>query len=186
MVGDLDELNLINNVDDPVGIGLNQQADDHPPILPRSGRTVRLTDKGREYRQSLGLANLSELDVDEPQSYKEAMQSPFSEEWLEAFRVEFCAQQAINSIKVVPKSEVPPGANIIPHKWVGKYKPGYGSVPARFKGRLTAVGSRQRPGIDYEETFAPVPRLDSFRMFMSIVASEDLELIQLDISHRRP
>jgi hypothetical protein len=98
MVGDLDELNLINNVGDPVDIGLNQQADDHPPIITRSGRTVRLTDKGREYRQSLGLATLSELDVDEPQSYKEAMQSPFSEEWLEAFRVEFCARQAINSI----------------------------------------------------------------------------------------
>ena len=61
---------------------------DLPPVVTRSARTIRHTDKDIEYRRSLGLASLSELDVDEPQSYKEALRSPFRKERMEAFALE--------------------------------------------------------------------------------------------------
>ena len=139
----------------------------------------------QEFRRSLGLSakisDLSELEVDEPKSFKEAMNSRYANFWMPAFKEEFNAHCAIPTHKLVPLSALPPGAKPIPHKWVGKFKPGYGDVPARFKGRLTAVGCSQTYGVDYLETYAPVPRLESFRVFLSIVASLDLEMIQIDI-----
>jgi len=139
----------------------------------------------QEFRRSLGLSarisDLSELEVDEPKSFKEAMNSRYAHFWMPAFKEEFNAHCAIPTHKLVPLSALPPGAKPIPHKWVGKFKPGYGDVPARFKGRLTAVGCSQTYGVDYLETYAPVPRLESFRVFLSIVASLDLEMIQIDI-----
>lgn len=69
--------------------------------------------------------------------------------------------------------EVPFGTKPIPLKWRGKHNPVYGNVPARLKGRLTAVTCSQRPGIDYGETFAPVNcrEGESFCIFLSIVAT---------------
>jgi hypothetical protein len=60
------------------------------------------------------------------------------------FKEEFIAQLANKSWVLVPPSEVPPGTKQIPHILIGKFKPGYGDVPARFKRRLTAVGCSQK------------------------------------------
>ena len=167
----------------------------------RSGRRITWTDKGKTIKKHLGFAvrdkamrraafepkfngdisEVNELEVDEPHSYQEALNSKYSKFWMPAFEEEFEAHKKIGSFRLVPPSEIPPDAKAVPHKWVGKFKPGYGDVPPRFKGRLTVVGSSQRPGIDYGETFAPVARLESFRIFLALVASEDLEMVQIDI-----
>ncbi len=44
-----------------------------------------------------------------------------------------------------------------------------------------AKGYSQRPGIDYEETFAPVAKQTTLRVVLSFVAAQDLEMRQLDI-----
>ncbi|KAL6418592.1 hypothetical protein ACFW04_011978 [Cataglyphis niger] len=49
----------------------------------------------------------------------------------------------------------------------------------RYKARLCARGFQQ-PGIDYTETFAPIARYDSLRIFLALVAQLDLEVIQFD------
>ena len=55
-------------------------------------------------------------------------------------------------------------------KWVykTKYKPN-GEVD-RFKARLVSKGYKQKSGIDYFEAFAPVARLDTIRMIISLSA----------------
>ena len=74
-----------------------------------------------------------------------------------------------------------PKTKPIGNKWIGKFKPGYGDVPLRFKGRLTAVGYSQCPGIDYGDVYAAVPRLESFQVFVSLIASEGFDMVQIDI-----
>lgn len=125
--------------------------------------------------------NISELEVDEPQSFKEAQQSKHADKWMAAFEEEYRSQMDNKSWELVSPSQLPARCVPIRHKWIGKYKPGYGDLPPRFKGRLTAVGCAQQPGVDYDDTFAPVPRTESFLIFMSIVATENLEMVQIDI-----
>ncbi len=60
-------------------------------------------------------------------------------------------------------------------------KPGVKGSAPRYKARLVAKGYSQRPGIDYEETFAPVAKQTTLRVVLSFVAAQDLKMRQLDI-----
>lgn len=51
----------------------------------------------------------------------------------------------------------------------------------KFKAKLVAKGFSQREGIDYNEIFSPVVKHTSIRLILSIVASQDMELEQLDV-----
>lgn len=48
--------------------------------------------------------------------------------------------------------------------------------------RLVAQGYSQIPGMDFNETFAPVVRQDSLRALLAIAAIKDLEIQQLDVN----
>ncbi len=50
-------------------------------------------------------------------------------------------------------------------------------IPERWKGRLTAVRTKQREGIDYDETFAPMPREEAVKVEMTEIAALDLDVI---------
>ena len=52
----------------------------------------------------------------------------------------------------------------------------------RNKGTLVALGSHQRPGIDYGESFSPVVRLETLRTILALAAIRDLDVIQFDIT----
>ena len=51
----------------------------------------------------------------------------------------------------------------------------------RFKARLVVKGYSQRKGIDYAEILSPVVKLNSIRILLSIVASKNLHLEQMDV-----
>lgn len=57
-----------------------------------------------------------------------------------------------------------------------------GSVD-RLKARLVAKGYNQTAGVDYEETFSPVARLNSVRILISMAVRFDWELHQLDVKN---
>ena len=46
---------------------------------------------------------------------------------------------------------------------------------------LFAQGYRQEEGIDYDETFAPVARLESIRLFLAYAAFKDFKVFQMDV-----
>ncbi|KAK8560057.1 hypothetical protein V6N12_012860 [Hibiscus sabdariffa] len=50
-----------------------------------------------------------------------------------------------------------------------------------YKGRLVAKGFRQIHGVDYDETFSPVPMIKSIRILLAIATFHDYEIWQMDV-----
>jgi hypothetical protein len=61
----------------------------------------------------------------------------------------------------------PPRCKPIGTKWVSKNKEGKKCEVVRNKSRLVAQGFSQKEGVDYEETFAPVARLEAIRILLA-------------------
>ncbi|UYV71448.1 hypothetical protein LAZ67_8003257 [Cordylochernes scorpioides] len=75
----------------------------------------------------------------------------------------------------------PKNRNIIGTKWVFKTKCNSDGSVERHKARLVAKGYSQQYGIDYEETFAPVVRQSTIRMFLALAVEYNLILHQMDV-----
>ncbi|GKB67610.1 retrovirus-related pol polyprotein from transposon TNT 1-94 [Tanacetum coccineum] len=70
---------------------------------------------------------------------------------------------------------------IIGTKWVFRNKLDENGVFSRNKARLVAQGYNQQEGIDYDETYAPVARLESIRILLAYVCALDFKLFQMDV-----
>jgi hypothetical protein len=75
----------------------------------------------------------------------------------------------------------PQGCQAIGTKWVWKNKEGEKGAVVRNKSRLVAQGFSQKEGIDYEETFAPVARLEAIRILLAISVAKGFKLHQMDV-----
>ncbi|GJV94506.1 retrovirus-related pol polyprotein from transposon TNT 1-94 [Tanacetum coccineum] len=71
--------------------------------------------------------------------------------------------------------------NIIAVKWLWKNKANAENTVIRNKSRLVAKGYRQEEGIDFEESFAPVARLEAVRRFAAYVAHKNFTIYQMDV-----
>ena len=77
-------------------------------------------------------------------------------------------------------TDLPAGKRALLNKWVFRIK----TEPdgkRRFKARLDVKEYSQRKGIDYVEIFSPVVKLTFIRILLSIVASKNLHLEQMDV-----
>ncbi|GKB59983.1 retrovirus-related pol polyprotein from transposon TNT 1-94 [Tanacetum coccineum] len=80
--------------------------------------------------------------------------------------------------KLVPP---PDCAMIIALKWIYKVKlDEYGGV-LKNKARLVAKGYRQEEGLDFEESFASVARLEAIRIYLANAASKNMTVYQMDV-----
>ena len=130
-------------------------------------------------------ASMSTLDGT-PQfpSVEEAMEGPYAEGWDEAMHKEIEELLQLETWEVV--DALPPGRKAIGYKWALRTKHDKTGKFVKFKARLTAKGFAQRPGIDYDEVFAPVARFTSIRLLLSLATAEQLHLRQLDVTAAFP
>ena len=77
--------------------------------------------------------------------------------------------------------DIPEGFRPIENKWISKRKKGLDGKVETFKARLVAKSYLQKEGVDYEETFSPVAMLKFIIILLSIVASLDYEIWQIDV-----
>ncbi|GKD09133.1 retrovirus-related pol polyprotein from transposon TNT 1-94 [Tanacetum coccineum] len=113
--------------------------------------------------------------VIEPKNVKEAIKD---ESWTMAM------QEELNQFKINDVwSLVPPPDNqtIIGTKWVFKNKLDENGVVSRNKARLVAQGYNQQEGIDFDETYAPVARLESIRILLAYACAHDFKIFQMDV-----
>ncbi|KAL9252498.1 Retrovirus-related Pol polyprotein from transposon RE2-like protein, partial [Drosera capensis] len=66
-------------------------------------------------------------------------------------------------------------------KWVFTNKSNENGTIIRNKARLVAKGYSQKEGIDFDETFAPVARLEAIRMFLAYAAYQGFKVHQMDV-----
>jgi hypothetical protein len=74
-----------------------------------------------------------------------------------------------------------PKTNVIGTKWVFQNKQDEHGVVTRNKVILVSQGFIQVEGLDFEETFAPVARLEAIRMLLAFVVHHDFKLYQIDV-----
>jgi hypothetical protein len=74
-----------------------------------------------------------------------------------------------------------PNTNVIGTKWVFRNKQDENGMVTRNKARLVAQGFTQVAGLDFEETYAPVARLEEIRMLLAFAAHHDFKLYQMDV-----
>ena len=88
---------------------------------------------------------------------------------------------AIEKNKTWDLVELPEGCRTIGVKWVYKKKMNAQGEIGRYKARLVAKGYRQQAGIDYDEVFAPVARMETIRLLISQAAQFKWPIYQMDV-----
>nr|GFC02730.1 hypothetical protein [Tanacetum cinerariifolium] len=88
---------------------------------------------------------------------------------------------AIARLKVWRLVPRPKGKYVIKTKWIFKNKKDESSLVIRNKARLVAVGYSQQEGIDYDETFLSVARIEAIRLFLAYAAHKDFTVFQMDV-----
>eukprot|EP00253_Pinus_taeda_P007207 PITA_07207 len=88
---------------------------------------------------------------------------------------------AIERNKTWDLVELPKGKEVIGVKWVYKTKSNAEGKIERHKARLVVKGYKQQYGRDYEETFAPVARMEIVRAVLSIAAQNKWKVYQMDV-----
>ncbi|GJS03409.1 putative ribonuclease H-like domain-containing protein [Tanacetum coccineum] len=117
----------------------------------------------------------TELSKVEPKNFKMAV---IEDCWFQAMQDEIHEFDRLEVWELVPR---PIYVMVIALKWIYKVKlDEYGDV-LKNKARLVAKGYRQEEGIDFEESFAPVARIEAIRIFIANAATKNMIIYQMDV-----
>jgi hypothetical protein len=113
-----------------------------------------------------------------PETFEEAAESAH---WQAAMREEYSSLLENKTWETCERRDAhQTGKHAIGCKWVFKTKTNAdGSL--RYKARLVIKGYEQVPGEDFDETFAPVARLETFRLVLALAAANGLQIHQMDV-----
>lgn len=112
-----------------------------------------------------------------PTTVQEALMDP---NWTKAIEEEMGALLKNQTWTLV---SLPQGKKIVGCRWVFSVKHKADGSIERYKVRLVAKGSTQTYGVDYQETFSPVAKLNTDRVLLSLAANLDWPLHQLDVTN---
>nr|GEX21861.1 retrovirus-related Pol polyprotein from transposon TNT 1-94 [Tanacetum cinerariifolium] len=98
--------------------------------------------------------------------------------WIEAMQEELHQFDRLQVWELVDK---PFGKTVIRLKWLWKNKKDEEQTVIRNKARLVAKGYAQEEGINFEESFSPVARLEAVRIFIAYAAHKSFPIYQMDV-----
>lgn len=111
----------------------------------------------------------------EPKNVKEALED---ELWINAMQEELGQFEKNDVWDLVPR---PSNSNVIGTKWIFKNETDEHGNITRNKARLVAHGYTEVEGVNFDETFTPVARLESIRLLLSIACLMSIKLFQMDV-----
>ncbi|GJT15220.1 putative ribonuclease H-like domain-containing protein [Tanacetum coccineum] len=115
------------------------------------------------------------LSQEEPKKVIHALKDP---SWIEAMQEELLQFKLQEVWTLV---DLPYGKRAIGTKWVFRNKKDERGIVIRNKARLVAQGYTQEEGIDYDEVFAPVARIEAIRLFLAYASFKDFVVYQMDV-----
>ena len=128
----------------------------------------------------LAAAYMMQFDINgDPLLYRDALSTPEADKWKAAMDEEM--DSLMKDHKVWILVDLPKGRTPIRNRWRYVTKRDTDNCPVRSKAQLVAKGFAQIYGVDYDETFAPVARLDTIQLLLAIAAVFDLEIHQINI-----
>ncbi|GKB78161.1 putative ribonuclease H-like domain-containing protein [Tanacetum coccineum] len=110
-----------------------------------------------------------------PNVVAQALEDP---SWVDAMQEEM---QQFKFQNVWVLVDLPEGKYAIGTKWILKNKRDARGIVVRNKARLVAQGHRQEEGIDYDEVFAPVARIEAIRLFLAFASYMGFMVYQMDV-----
>jgi len=132
--------------------------------------------QGITTRRSVGdIANSCFVSEIEPKNIKEALTD---ELWIEAMQEEFNQFKRSEVWDLVPRPE---DMNVIGTKWIYKNKYDENGTMTRNKATLVAQAYTQVEGLDFDETFSPIFRLESIRLLLGVSCILKFKLFQMDV-----
>ena len=123
------------------------------------------------------IVNSTVKPTNEKPTYEVAIQGPDRDQWIKAMNEEIRSIEQNQTWRLV---KLPPGRKAIGVKWVLTVKRDAKGAVLKHKARLVAKGYSQQFGFDFDETYAPVVRIEHVRILFSLAAFFNLPLIHLD------
>ena len=169
------------------GHNINVDAEGTKNSTPSKGPSIRIQKihsqdniigsptKGVMTRSRKLIANACFISKLEPKNVKEALEDEY---WINDMQVELRQCKRNEVWNLVPRPE---GINVIGTKWIFKNKSDESGHVTRNKARLVAQGNTQVEGVDFEETFALVSRLESIRLLLGVACLLKFRLYQMDV-----
>ncbi|XP_056844130.1 retrovirus-related Pol polyprotein from transposon RE1 isoform X2 [Raphanus sativus] len=111
----------------------------------------------------------------EPKHFRQAMEH---EVWRNSMKSEMDALERNHTWDL---EELPNGKNALGTQWIYTIKLRADGTIERHKSRLVVLGNNQKEGLDYTETFSPVAKMTTVRLFLDIAAKKNYELHQMDV-----
>jgi hypothetical protein len=102
------------------------------------------------------------------------------EHWRHAMQEEHDALLCSKTWRLIPR---PPSVRVISGKWILKNKLHPDGILEHRKARWVLRGDVQRPGVDFNQTFSPVVKLATIRTVLTLAASNQWPVHQLDVSN---
>jgi hypothetical protein len=135
---------------------------------------VSYTSIGSQYKSFITALDSA---VPIPHDWQEAKQHPV---WRAAMLEEM---EALDKNNTWVLTSLPPNKRVVGCKWVFTVKQSSDGKIERYKARLVAKGYCQTYGVDYDETFAPVAKMNTIRTIISIAANHNWKLLRLDVKN---
>ncbi|KAJ9556629.1 hypothetical protein OSB04_011243 [Centaurea solstitialis] len=168
-----DEYDALNNHTKLEALPSTRSWTRHHPVCqiigdPDSGVQTRSATQNEAFFASF-------LSVVEPKKTKKTLEDP---DWITAMEEELLEFIWNNVWRLVPR---PARKTIIDTKWLFRNKRDETGVVVCNKARLVSKGYCQQEGIDYNETFAPVARIEAIRIFLAYAAHNNFTVYQMDV-----
>nr|GFA41177.1 Gag-Pol polyprotein [Tanacetum cinerariifolium] len=159
----------------PFGTPSTESTKDHPleQVIGEPSRPV-LTKNQLKIDGDMCIYALT-VSIMEPKTVKEALTNPA---WIGSMQEELHQFIRLDVWELVPS---PDGIKPLTLKRLFKNKHDKENTVIRNKTRLVVRGYRQEEGIDFEESFAPVARMEAIRIFLAYAAHKGFTLYQMDV-----